>query len=80
MCTANPNTLPIAGTTRFLDFDPTLPREIIGRYRGGIEHLLRHTLIDNFAAATPCLGANIDDIIGAEHHILIVLDDDHGVA
>ena len=29
---------------------------------------------------TPAPGPDVDDVVGGAHHLLVVLDDDHGVA
>ncbi|CCY14895.1 uncharacterized protein BN773_00888 [Prevotella sp. CAG:755] len=37
-------------------------------------------LIDHLAAAPSCLGANVDDVVGSPDDLLVVFDDDDGVA
>ena len=42
--------------------------------------LVRRALRDDFAAMHAGAGPDIDDIVGRADRILVMLDDDHGVA
>ena len=44
------------------------------------EHLRGGAAEDDVAALAPCQGAEVDDVVGGEHHVAVVLDDDDGVA
>ena len=44
------------------------------------QHVFRHALIHHFAPFTACLGANVNDIVGSQHHILVVFHNDDRVA
>ena len=43
-------------------------------------HLRRRALGDDVAAVLARARAHVDEPVGAAHHLLVVLDDDHGVA
>ena len=43
-------------------------------------HLLRRALGDDLAAVLAGARAHVDDPVGDAHHLLVVLDDEHGVA
>ena len=45
-----------------------------------MEHVLNGALEHHFAAAATSLGADVDDVVGGEHHVFVVLDDNDGVA
>src|SRR6478672_380675 len=36
--------------------------------------------IDNLAALLPCAKPDVDDVIGNSDHLLVVLDDEHGIS
>ena len=38
------------------------------------------TSIDNFATQPACIGANVNQVVGGPHDLLVVLNDDHRVA
>ena len=40
----------------------------------------RRALRDDLAAVLARAGAHVDEPVGAAHHLLVVLDDEHGVA
>ena len=44
------------------------------------EHLVELALADDLAAMDAGAGAHVDDIIGVADRILVMLDDEHGVA
>ena len=44
------------------------------RYFGG------RASIDDLTAIAPCIGTDVDDVVGSTHHLLIMLDDDNSVA
>ena len=44
------------------------------------EHLVERALRDDLAAMDAGAGAHVDDVIGGADRILVMLDDDHGVA
>ena len=52
------------------------PVRLVG-WRGD---LLRRALGDDVAAAVAALGAEVDDVVGVEHDVEVVLDDDDRVA
>ena len=62
------------------DFDAARPIEIARGQCIAAEHLLRCALKDHFSTLASCLRTDINDIICSEHHILVVLDNDDGVA
>ena len=62
------------------DGDLLLAVEVLGRDGIGLEHLLGRALEDDLATLASSTGADVDDVIGIEHHVLIVLHDDDGVA
>ena len=43
-------------------------------------HLRRRALGDDVAAVLAGARAHVDEPVGAAHHLLVVLDDEHGVA
>ena len=67
-------------TTFLGDGNLLLAIQILSRQRIGFEHILSRALEHYFATFTTCLRTNIDDIVSIEHHLLIVLYDDDGVA
>ena len=44
------------------------------RYFGG------RSSIDDLTAIAPCIGTDVDDVVGSTHHLLIMLDDDNCIA
>ena len=44
------------------------------------EQLLQRALDDDLAAVLPRARADVDDVVGDADGLLVVLDDDHGVA
>ena len=60
--------------------DLLLAVEESGGERVGLEHLSRRSLEDHLAAFPTGKGTHIDDVVGIEHHVFVVLDDDDGVA
>ena len=44
------------------------------------EHVFERALRDDLAAMDAGAGAHVDDIIGGADRVLVMLDDDHGVA
>ena len=60
--------------------DLLLAVEESGGERVGLEHLGRRSLEDHLAAFPTGKGTHIDDVVGIEHHVFVVLDDDDGVA
>ena len=58
-----------------------LAREIFARQRPGVrENLRRRALCDDLAAMDAGAGADIEDVIGLQDRVFVMLDDDHGVA
>ena len=56
-------------------------REILAGERCGVRHdLVRRALRDDLAAVHAGARAHVDDVVGREDRLLVVLDDDHGVA
>ena len=55
--------------------------EIIGGEAGlAGEHLVERAVADDLAAMDAGAGAHVDDIIGVADRVLVMLDDEHGVA
>ena len=51
-----------------------------GEARGIGDQLLRRALRDDLAAMHAGAGADVDDVVGGEDRVLVMLDDEHGVA
>ena len=55
--------------------------EVVAGERAGRRHdLLRRALGDHAAAVLAGARPHVDDVVGGAHRLLVVLDDDHGVA
>ena len=54
--------------------------QIIGCERGMTQHVTVSALKDDLASAPPCPRADVHNIVGIFHHLLIVLDHNNGVA
>ena len=62
-------------------FDALLAGEVLAGQRARrLEHVGIRALRDDFAAMHAGAGADVDDVVGKADRILVVLDDDHGVA
>ena len=63
------------------DRDPPLAREELAGDRALVpHHVLRGALGDDVAAVLAGAGAHVDEVVGRAHHLLVVLDDEDGVA
>ena len=63
------------------DGDPALAREEVARHRPAVpHHLRRRALGDNLPAVLAGAGPHVHEPVGRAHHLLVVLDDEHGVA
>ena len=63
------------------DRDGAAAGEIIGgQALGAGEHLVQLAVADDMAAMDAGAGAHVDHIIGVADRILVMLDDEHGVA
>ena len=57
------------------------PEEVVGGDAvGGGQHLIERPLRDDLAAVDAGAGAHVDDIVGGADRVLVMLDDQHGVA
>ncbi len=64
---------------RHLDLPP--PGQILAGQRVRIvEHIVERALRDDFAAVHARAGPHVNDVVGGANRVLVVLDDDHGVA
>ena len=54
--------------------------EIAGRERVGLHHLGRGALEDHLATLATGTRTDVDDVVGMEHHVAVVLDDNDGIA
>ncbi len=71
----------VARTPRARHGDVFAPGKIIARDGLGVVHdLLRRALRDDLAAVDAGTRADIDDMIGGEDRVLVMLDDDHCIA
>ena len=54
--------------------------QVVGGERLRLEEALERALVHNSAAFASGAGTEVDDPVGRAHHLLVVLDDDNGVA
>ena len=54
--------------------------QILGGDGVALQHLLYGTLKDNLAALATSARTNVNDVVGCQHHVAVVLYHDNGVA
>ena len=79
-CSPNPKRLAIALAPFGRNFYLHLPREVLGSQGVFPEHFLRSSLINHFPTHAAGFRPHIDDIIGGQHHVLVMFHHDDGVA
>ena len=62
------------------NFDGHLSADILRGDAFALHHLLRRTHEYNLTAIATCFGSHIDDMVSLKHHILIMFNDDNGIA
>ena len=72
--------LAIAFSALGRNLDGALTIEILSGERVGLEHLFRCSFEDLLTAFASRLRSDVDNPVGGAHHVLVVLDDDDGVA
>ena len=53
--------------------------EVCGGHRIGLEDLGGSAGSHDITALSTCTGTDVDKIVGGEHHVSVVLDDDNAV-
>ena len=80
-CAPHRQELPIAGAAGGRHLDALFPTEILARQAVGIGHdLLRRAGGHHLPAVGSGAGADVDEIVGGPHGVLVVLHHDEGVA
>ena len=54
--------------------------EVFGSEGVGFHHFCRRSLEHDFAAFASCAGTDVYDVVGCQHHVLVVFYYDDGVA
>src|SRR5438309_132446 len=61
--------------------DRLLAGQVLARHRRfALQQLLDRARHDNLAAVLPCARPDVDDVVGDADGLLVVFDDDHGIA
>ena len=79
-CPAQGDALAVALAPLLGHFDPHFAVEVLCGDGVRPEHVLRRALEHHFAALASGLGAYVHYVVGVEHHVLVVLYHDDGVA
>ena len=79
-CSPEPERVPVARAARRRHLYAHLAAEVLGSERVCLHHLGRRTGEDHFAAQPSGLGAHVDHIVGSEHHVAVMFDDDDRIA
>ena len=72
-------TLAGALTTLLWQFDLLRSVEVLCRDGIGLQHLLWGALEHHLTALAPGTGTDVNDIVGIQHHVLVVFHHDDGV-
>ena len=78
--TAESQHMAIARTSHGRDRDGSLAVEVLGGNGVGLQHVFDGALKHHLAALPSGTGTDVDDVVGMQHHVAVVLDDDDRIA